>query len=208
MKQSRDPGMAADLEQIIPARTFGAVVAGVFGEAHKGPGFGFMTISRDALDLTFQGIEGDRHGGYTRRSGGREPWYARGTEIRNERQISILAADELAMIAAEMGIAEVRPEWLGGNLLLEGVSRLSMLPARTGLFFAGGVTLRIDAQNRPCRFSGRAIMQHHPDREGLDVAFVKAARRRRGLVAWVEKPGTIAQGEALEVRVPEQWIYR
>jgi hypothetical protein len=34
------------------------------------------------------------------------------------------------------------------------------------------------------------------------------AQRLRGLVAWVEKPGTVRPGETISVRVPEQWIYR
>ena len=76
----------------------------------------------------------DFHAGHTRRSGGREPWYPRGTEMRNERQLSIVAADELAMVAERMAIAEIRPEWIGANLVLEGVPRLSMLPSGTLLF--------------------------------------------------------------------------
>ena len=48
-----------------------------------------------AIDLTFDGLAGDFHAGATRRSGGREPWYPRGTEMRNERQVSIVAADGL-----------------------------------------------------------------------------------------------------------------
>ena len=46
-----------------------------------------------------------------------------------------------------------------------------------------------------------------PDRVEGALAFVKAAKRLRGLVAWVEKPGTIKLGEAISVRVPEQWVY-
>jgi hypothetical protein len=84
---------------------------------------------------------------------------------------------------------------------------MTLLPPRTCLFFAGGVTLRIDGLNMPCRLSGRSIAKHYPDRAELDLAFVKAARRLRGLVAWVEKPGRIEAGETLEVRIPEQWIY-
>jgi hypothetical protein len=34
------------------------------------------------------------------------------------------------------------------------------------------------------------------------------AKRLRGLVAWVEKPGIIRAGEEISVRVPEQWIYQ
>ncbi len=38
--------------------------------------------------------------------------------------------------------------------------------------------------------------------------FVTQARRLRGLVAWVEKPGRIEPGEAVSLKIPEQWIYR
>ena len=30
---------------------------------------------------------------------------------------------------------------------------------------------------------------------------------KRGVVAWVEKEGTIKLGEAISVRIWEQWIY-
>ncbi|MFM9975780.1 MAG: MOSC domain-containing protein [Beijerinckiaceae bacterium] len=167
----------------------------------------FQTAPVDSISLGFDGIAGDRHAGLTRKSGGREPWYPRGTEIRNERQLSLLSPHDLAAIAAGMDIAEVRPEWIGGNVLIEGIPDFTLLPARTCLFFEGGVTLRIDGLNVPCRFSGRSIAQHYPERQGLDLAFTKAARHARGLVGWVEKPGVIHLGEAVEARVPEQWIY-
>jgi hypothetical protein len=167
----------------------------------------FLTSPVDRLELGFEGIAGDRHGGFTRRSGGREPWYPRRTEIRNERQVTLLSPDELAAIATDMGIPAIKPEWIGGNILLTGIPHLTLLPPRTCLFFAGGVTIRIDGLNVPCRQSGRAIAAQHPERDGLDFAFVKAAKQRRGLVGWVEKPGVIAVGEALEARVPEQWVY-
>jgi hypothetical protein len=167
----------------------------------------FETSALGRLALTFEGIPGDRHGGFTRFAGGREPWYPRGAEMRNERQLSILSPDELAETAADMGIPELQPQWIGANILVSGIPRLTMLPPRTCLFFAGGVTIRIDGLNVPCRFSGRSVARHFPDKPHLDLAFVRAARRRRGLVGWVEKPGVIEAGEALEARLPEQWIY-
>jgi hypothetical protein len=184
----------------LPAR-----VTGLFQTVHIDS---FETTAVQSLTLGFGGIGGDRHGGFTRRSGGREPWYPRGTEMRNERQLSLLSSADLVEIARGMGVPEVRPEWIGGNLLIDGIKDFTLLPARTCLFFAGGVTIRIDGLNVPCRFSGRAVAGHYPDRQGLDLAFVKAARNLRGLVGWVEKPGVIMEGEALEARVPEQWIYQ
>lgn len=170
----------------------------------------FETRPTEALDLGFEGIAGDFHAGTTRRSGGREPWYGRGTEMRNERQVSIVASDELRLIAAGMKLAEVKPDWIGANLVIDGVPRLSMLPSGTQMFFAGGVTLKVDGQNHPCRLAGRAVAENArmADHEAGALMFPKAAKRLRGLVAWVEKPGRVTRGEAVSVRIPEQWIYR
>jgi MOSC domain-containing protein YiiM len=121
-----------------------------------------------------------------------------------------VAPDELGTIAERMGIEEVRPEWIGANLLVEGVASLSMLPPGTLLFFAGGATLKIDAQNGPCRVSGRSIARNAGMKaeDAGSLLFPKVARRLRGLVAWVEKPGRVVPGEDISVRVPEQWIFR
>lgn len=191
---------------IVPGRKLTARAAALYAA----PSDHFETRRVEELRLSFDGIEGDFHAGATRRSGGREPWYPRGTEMRNERQLSLVAADELAIVAERMGIAEIKPEWIGANLLIEGVPHLSMLPAGSLLFFKGGVTVKVDAQNGPCRFSGRSVAEHAgmTDREAGALLFPKAAKRLRGLVAWVEKPGIIRTGEEISVRVPEQWIYR
>jgi hypothetical protein len=192
--------------EILPGRKLTARVAGAYA-ALAGS---FVTQAVDALALGFDGIEGDYHAGPTRKSGSREPWYKRGTLMRNERQLSIVATDELAAIAGRMGLAEVKPEWLGANLVLDGIPQLSMLPSGTLLFFKGGVTIKIDAQNHPCRDAGRAIAEGAgmADVEAGTLLFPKVAKRLRGLVAWVEKPGTVMPGEEISVRVPEQWIYR
>lgn len=190
---------------ILPARRFKAGVAAVF----KASGKDFETAPTDALDLSFDGIAGDVHAGATRHSGGREPWYPRGTEMRNERQLSILAADELAATAADMGIEVIDPTWIGANMILDGIPHLSMLPPRTLLFFENGVTLRVDGQNAPCKLSGGRIAKRFPDQDQtkLSISFVSAAKRRRGIVAWVEKPGTIRAGESLTVQLWDQWVY-
>lgn len=191
--------------RIVPARKISGTVGGLFIASSEH----FETRPVDALPVDFRGIDGDIHGGITRRSGGREPWYKRGTEMRNERQLSIVAADELAIVAGRMALPKIMPEWIGANLLINGVPHLSMLPSGTLLFFAGGVTVKIDAQNGPCRVAGRqiALRSGMEDIEAGALTFPKVAKRLRGLVAWVEKPGTIRMGEGVSVRVPEQWIY-
>ncbi|MER9974742.1 MOSC domain-containing protein [Mesorhizobium sp. M0085] len=192
--------------EIVPSRKLAARVAALYLASFDR----FETRAVDTLQLGFDGIDGDFHAGTTRRSGGREPWYRRDTEMRNERQLSIVAADELAIVAERMGIAEIKPEWIGANLLIDGLPRLSMLPSGTLLFFKGGATVKVDAQNGPCRIAGRSVAENAgmADHEAGALLFPKAAKRLRGLVAWVEKPGTIAAGEEISVRVPEQWIYR
>ena len=104
--------------RITPAFRTSGKVEGVFRTVSAED---FRTTATDALEMTFEGILGDRHGGYTRRSGGREPWYPRGTEMCNERQISILSAEELSLIANRMEIAELKAEWIGGNITLSGI---------------------------------------------------------------------------------------
>ena len=197
--------MSEQIPDIRPGKRFEATVDGLFMAASDS----FVTAPVETLELTFDGVPGDVHAGTTRKSGAREPWYTRGTQIRNERQLSIVARDELDQVAADMGIAMIAPEWIGANITLAGVPLLTMLPSSTLLFFESGATVKVDAQNGPCRIVGAAIARHLGE-EGNDeiaLAFPKAAKRRRGFVAWVEKPGTVKMGEKVRVQVPEQWIY-
>ncbi|WP_404927593.1 MOSC domain-containing protein [Mesorhizobium sp. ORM16] len=196
----------ADLTvDIVPGRKLAARAAALYAA----PFDHFETKAVEELQLGFDGIAGDFHAGITRRSGGREPWYQRGTEMRNERQLSLVSADELALVAERMGLKEIKPEWIGANVLIEGIPHLSMLPSGSLLFFKGGVTVKIDAQNKPCRVAGQSISEHvrAADRDATALLFPKVAKRLRGLVAWVEKPGIVRSGEEISVRVPEQWIY-
>lgn len=181
----------------------------------KAEGRDFVSKEVSGLALTYDGIPGDFHSGLTRKSGGREPWYSRGTEMRNERQVSILSVEELAEISTGMGLA-VDPGWIGANLVLEGIPQLSYLPPRTLLMFEGGVTLRVDGYNAPCRLAGGSIAKNAgveaPDgdfsRTDMALRFKDAAHMKRGLVAWVEREGVIRPGEKLMARIWEQWIYQ
>ena len=170
------------------------------------PGGSFVSEPAERLDLTYAGIEGDRHAGLTRKSGAREPWYPRGTPMRNERQLSLLGAEELADVAAAMGMAVLEPAWIGGNLVLAGIPDFSRLPPRTILMFPSGAAIRIDGDNGPCRQSGRAIAAATGVAKH-ETAFVVAAKHRRGLVGWVEREGTVRLGDRVTVRVWEQALY-
>ncbi|GGB54698.1 molybdenum cofactor sulfurase [Roseibium aquae] len=168
----------------------------------------FQTRELDRLELGFEGIAGDRHFGFTRLSGGREPWYTRGTQMCNERQISVVSSEELRLIARRMEIGALEPGWIGANVCLSGLPSLSLMPPRTRLVFEGGAVIRVDGDNAPCRIAGSAIARHVPGREDIDLLFPKVAHRLRGVVGYVEKPGAIAAGETVTAHIPEQWIYR
>lgn len=197
--------------EIVPAKK----VSGTVLKTLKAIGEGFVSTQCENLSLTFEGIEDDFHSGISRKSGGREPWYPRGTVMRNECQLSILSQEELIEIAAEMKIERIEPSWIGANLILKGILNLSYLPSRTQLFFEGGVTLRVDGYRGPCRISGGSIAEHvgveavNKDFKRTDLAFsfVKAAEMKRGLVVWVEKEGVIEAGEQVTARIWDQWIY-
>jgi hypothetical protein len=194
------------MKGLVPARTLtGHVVALLAGATAARP-FGFRTHQVEALDLSFEGIANDRHGGLTRRSGGREPWYPRGTQMRNERQLSLVSPDELAGLAADMELDRLDPGWLGANLVIEGLPDLTLIPPRSRLFLEGGATLYVDGLNVPCRQAGRSIAEAS-GRPEAETSFVTHGRYRRGLVAFVEKPGTVVTGARVEARIAEHWLY-
>ena len=166
----------------------------------------FITTSQSQVEVTFAGFEGDRHAGITRQADSRTPHYPRGTEIRSDRQVSIVAVEELAEIATAMDLPEIKPEWLGANLLLQGIPGLTQLPPMTRLFFSTGAVLVVQAENNPCQNPGKVIQDFYrrPDLQGL---FPKAGLHLRGLVACVEKPGIIQKNDPVEAEVPRQTLY-
>jgi hypothetical protein len=186
----------------VPTRRFSARVAAVLAADDPAD---FVTSKRDRLDVTFEGVPGDRHAGWTRAADARVPHYPRGTRIRNVRQVSLVSAEELAATAAALGLPEVRPEWLGANIVIEGLRLMSFLPAGTRLFFPGEAVLAAEGYNPPCVQPGRVIAR--ATGQTTPQAFVRAAARRRGIMASVERPGAIVSGSKVTVVVPEQWIY-
>ena len=157
------------------------------------------------LDLRFEGIVGDFHSGLTRKSDSRTlKQYPRNTDIRNVRQVTMVSEEELADIAAAMGIPEAKAEWLGANLVTSGIPDLTLLTPSSRLQFPSGATLVVDMENHPCRQVADVILEHHPD---VAVGFVRGAWNKRGLTAWVEREGMISIGDAITVWVPQQRIY-
>lgn len=154
----------------------------------------------DRVEARFVGFEGESHSGLVRPSCSRvTAQYAKGTPIRNTRQVSILSREEIDAIAAAMGLETLEPEWLGANLVLAGLPELTRVPPASRLIFEGGTSLTVDMENNPCQLPARVIEAHHP---GFGARFRSAAAGRRGLTAWVEREGAIALGEAVRLHVP------
>lgn len=169
----------------------------------------FVTQAVDKLHCDHGGIIGDYHYGMTRRAGGREPWYQRGTVIRNDRQLSLISVEELEKIAGVMGLDAIRPEWIGANIVVEGIADFTLLPAGTVLFFDSGLTLKLNGLNAPCKIAGTSIAQHIGAQNEAMVAlnFVKAAKYLRGQTGWVERAGGVEVADKITGRIPEQLYY-
>jgi len=64
----------------------------------------------------------------------------------------------------------------------------------------------VEGENLPCTTPDKRF-RTIPRCIGPDKRIPKAAVRKRGLVAWVERPGMIQEGDSVRVIIPEQVIY-
>ena len=166
---------------------------------------GFDKAPSGTLNLLFSGPAGDCHTGVTRASDSRTLLlYPRNTEIRNVRQITIVAPDELRDIAEALGVSHIDPIWLGANMLITGIPDLTLLPPSTRMQFPSGATLVVDMENAPCNQVAKVVVQHHGE---AGWNFVKAATHKRGVTAWVEREGEVEVGDAVTLILPPNRIY-
>lgn len=166
-----------------------------------------VTTRVESVQAAHGGFEGDRHFGITHPADSRTPYYTRGTTIFNNRQVTIVSAEELDEIAAGLEIPEILPEWLGANVLIRGIPHLSKLSPGSRLIFSNGASLYVTQSNNPCSGPGKVLQAQYPDRDGLSAAFVKQAMHLRGVVAVVDVPGEIFAGEAVEVLPNRHYAY-
>ncbi len=170
------------------------------GIVPAGQGLASQPIER--MELGFEGAAGESHGGRTRASCSRvTSQHPVGTEIANTRQLSILSEEELAETAFALHIPRVAPEWVGASIVLRGLPDLSHLPPSSRLQGPDGATLVVDMENRACVLPGKVIEHHHP---GTGARYKPAATGRRGVVAWVERPGVLELGQSLTLHIPDQ----
>ncbi len=157
---------------------------------------------QERLDLNFAGPAGEDHGGLTRPSCSRVlSQYPRDTEIRNTRQLCVMSAEELAAIAAAMGIEKLDPSYMGATLVIEGIADFTHVPPSSRLQAASGATIVVDMENHPCMLPARGIEEDMP---GKGAAIKGASKSRRGVTAWVEREGTLVLGEKMRLHIPDQ----
>jgi MOSC domain-containing protein YiiM len=161
-----------------------------------------VTIPMTELHLTFAGTQDEVHAGLTRPSCSRvTSQYAKGTPIRNTRQLSIVSAQELAMIAAKLGLDAIDPAWVGATVVIDGIADFSHIPPSSRLQADSGATVTVDMQNRPCQFPAMTIEAAHP---GQGTAFKTAAKGLRGVTGWVEREGVLRVGDRVRLHIPDQ----
>lgn len=153
-------------------------------------------------EATFAGFKDDFHAGLTRPSCVRvKAQHPVGTTIRNVRQLSILSAEEMALIATEIDLDTLDPLLLGASMVISGIPDFTFVPPASRLQNEAGTTIAIDVENGPCNLPAREIEKDAP---GHGKAFRAAARGRRGVCAWVEREGPLAVGDKLRLHVPNQ----
>lgn len=167
----------------------------------------FVTSRVQEITTTFEGFPKDRHAGETRLSGGREKaQYKSGTIIRNNRQWSALSEEELVIIAEQMGVDEVKAEWVGANLIFEGIPNFSQLPPLSHILINPDspdfVCLVVFEENGPCRHPNAVIAQN-TKKENWKKTFMVAAKGLRGTVGWIDRPGIIREGDKVKVLVAD-----
>lgn len=161
-----------------------------------------VTESLSEMPLGWGGYAPDCHSGETRPSCSRvTTQHSRGTEIRNARQLSIISAADLAHIAATLGLDHIHPAWMGASVVLDGIPDFTHVPPSSRLQAPDGTTLTVDMLNQPCQFPAKTIEVAHP---GHGKGFKSAAEGRRGVTAWVERPGTLRLGDRVTLHIPGQ----
>ena len=154
------------------------------------------------MPLTFAGFSGEVHAGVTRPSCSRVlAQHPRGTLIRNVRQLCVVSAEEMAAVAAELGIDAFDYAWVGASVVVEGIPDFTHVPPSSRLQGPDGVTLVVDMENLPCQEPAVTIAKARP---GQGRGFKAAAKGRRGVTAWVEREGVLRPGDMLVLHVPAQ----
>ncbi len=128
-----------------------------------------MLTPASAKLIAGHGIEGDRYD--TKRNG--------------PRQVTLIAAEDLAAVAAFLGLSGISPKLLRRNLVVGGINLLALKDRR---FRVGAVLLEGSGECAPC-----SRME-----EALGPGGYNAVRGHGGITARVIEGGEIRIGDAVE----------
>lgn len=182
-------------------------LSGTVVSVHTGGNKDLSKDEQTSIQVELDGIVGCAHRGYVRKcwDGDKQ---AKDSPRRNERQWSAVSIEELAEIAADMGIeGPITAASVGANLCIEGIPELSRLPKGTLLKFPSGAELIVEEYNPPCKYMGEEQAKLH----GVAAtAFPKASTLKRGIVGVVEAAGQINAGDdvAVTLYATPSWLVR
>lgn len=125
-----------------------------------------VEIRNSATLIAAHGLQGDRYR----------------TERNGPRQVTLVAAEDLAAIAAFLGVPEVAPELLRRNLVIRGINLLALKDRR---FRVGATLLEGSGECAPC-----SLME-----EALGPGGYNAMRGHGGITARVIEGGDIIVGD-------------
>ncbi|MCA9383270.1 MOSC domain-containing protein [Candidatus Dojkabacteria bacterium] len=173
------------------------VVNGVFIGSEQ-----VRSVPAEKIYLDWDGIRGDRHYGRTKFAGVREKYLAKGTEMINLRQVSIVSTEELDQVAKLLEVDNIMPEDVSANITISGIPDFTKIPFGSIMQFELQANLLLTGDNFPCIIPGQEI----EDRTGQKMAhlFAKQAVHKRGQTALILRPGIIKPGSRFQIILPKE----
>ena len=183
---------------------FSKEIPGTIASLHISNNSDMNNESTETIQVEFDGIVEDKHRSYMRGAYEGES-VPEGTVRRNDRQWSAVSLEELTKIEESMELeTTLTAATLTANLCFKGIPNFSQLPKGSQLCFPSGAILMVEDYNPPCSYMSEKIAKTHRTKSGQPpkrLAFVKAAKRLRGLVGVVDVVGTINSGDEVIVKV-------
>lgn len=141
---------------------------------------GVPKYPQDVISVGQYGVEGDYHAGPTRTN-------SDGVSEPNHRQVTVVAAEAIAAVAAALEV-DIPHGGVGENILVRGLGELGDVQPGQRIVFGSGVELEVTEQNNPCA----NLSVYHPRTP-------RELYGRRGLLAIVVTPGTLRPGDSVSV---------
>ena len=173
------------------------IVDGVFVGSEEA-----RSVSVEKIYLDWDGIRGDRHYGRTKFAGIREKYLAKGTEMINLRQVSIVTTEELDQVAKSLDVENIMPEDVSANITISGIPDFTKIPFGSIIQFELQANLLLTGDNFPCIIPGQKI----ENRTGQKMAhlFAKQAIHKRGQTALILRPGIIKPSNKFQIFLPKE----